>query len=96
MQEADMNIDRQKLPLARKEITVQVIGEEVMLYDGGSDTIHVLNHSAYAVWNLCNGENTPEDMFQKLSAHYPDAGNKLSDDIQETLRDFRQKLLLVD
>jgi len=90
-----MSIDREKLPLVRNEITVQVIGEEVMLYDDGSDTIHVLNHSAYAVWNLCNGENTREDMFKKLSTLYPDAGNQLSDDIQETLQDFRLKLLLV-
>jgi len=91
-----MSIDREKQPLARNNITLQVIGEEVMLYDGGSDTIHVLNHSAYAVWKLCNGENTREDMFKKLSAQYPDAGTELSDDIQEALQDFRLKLLLVE
>jgi hypothetical protein len=95
MQETDMSIDREKLPLARNDITVQVIGDEVMLYDGGSDTIHVLNHSAYAVWKLCNGENTREDMFEKLSAQYPDAGLDLAGDIQETLQDFRLKLLLI-
>jgi len=91
-----MSIDRQKLPLARKDITVQVISDEVMLYDGCSDVIHVLNHSAYAVWKLCNGENTCEDMFEKLSAEYPDAGLDLARDIQETLQDFRQKMLFID
>jgi hypothetical protein len=91
-----MGGDKQKLPLARVDITVQVIGEEVMLHDGETDTIHVLNHSAYAVWKLCNGENSCEDMFEKLSAQYPDAGPGLFDDIQQTLLGFSRKMLLVE
>ena len=90
-----MVADREQRPLARGDITVQVIGEEVMLHDGGSDSIHVLNHSAYAVWKLCNGENTTEDMFAKLSAQYPNAGGELLDDIKTILQEFNQKMLLV-
>lgn len=90
-----MSIDGKIRPLARKDITVQEIGEEVMLYDSISEKIHVLNHSAYAVWKLCTGENTPQDMYQILTAQYPDAGGNLIDDIRETLEDFRQKMLFI-
>ena len=90
-----MSIDKHNRPMVRSEITVQVIGEEVMLHDGDSDTIHVLNHTAYAVWKLCNGENTSHDIFEKLSLRYPDAGSELIDDIREALQCFRQKMLLV-
>ncbi len=90
-----MSIDRVKLPLARSDITVQVVGDEVMLYDADSEAIHVLNHSAYAVWKLCDGENTSEDIFEKLSAQYTGAGSDLFEDIQEILQGFMQKMLLV-
>ncbi len=90
-----MDIDSQKMPLARNDITVQVIGEEVMLHDADNCSIHVLNHSAYTVWKLCNGENTIDDICKHMTDTYSDAGSAIADDIQETLLDLRQKMLLV-
>ncbi len=90
-----MSIDEHNRPMVRSDITVQVIGEEVMLYDSVGEKIHVLNHSAYAIWKLCNGENTLEDMRKTLSALYPDASSEVADDIQASIDGFRQKMLLV-
>ena len=90
-----MSVDEHNRPMVRSEITVQVIGEEVMLYDSVGEKIHVLNHSAYAIWKLCNGENTLEDMRKTLSAQYPDASSEVADDIQASIDVFRQKMLLV-
>lgn len=91
----EMSFDSQTRPLSRNDITVQVIGVEVMLYDSDNEKIHVLNHSAYAIWKLCTGENTPEDMYDILSAQYPDARLNLFNDIRETLETFRQKMLFI-
>lgn len=90
-----MSIDRQTRPLARSDITVQVIGDEVMLYDSDNEKIHVLNHSAYAIWQLCNGENSLVDMCEKLIAKYEDSSLDLVDDIQATIDGFIQKGLLI-
>ena len=91
-----MSIDRQTRPLARSDITVQVIGDEVMLYDSDNEKIHVLNHSAYAIWQLCNGENSLVDMCEKLIAKYEDSNLDLvDDDIQATIDGFIQKGLLI-
>ncbi len=92
-EEMSLNVDERLT--ARSNITVQVIGEEVMLHDGDNDTIHVLNHSAYAVWKLCDGENTFEEILKKLAVQYPDAGPGFADDIREIIQDFSQKMLLV-
>jgi hypothetical protein len=94
-QGAGMSFDRVQYPLVRDDITVQEIGQEVMLHDTDNGSVHVINLSAYAVWKLCNGKNTPENMFEKLSAEYPDAGPGLLGDIQEILKSFRKKMLLV-
>lgn len=90
-----MGIDRQARPLARRDITVQVIGDEVMLYDSDNEKIHVLNHSAYAIWQLCNGENSRADMCEQLTVQYADSSHDFVDDIQATIDEFIQKGLLI-
>ena len=90
-----MSIDRQTRPLARSDVTGQVIGDEVMLCDSDNEKIHVLNHSAYAIWQLCNGENSLVDMCEKLIAKYEDSSLDLMDDIQATIDGFIQKGLLI-
>lgn len=90
-----MNDDGMKKPLARKDVTVQMIGDEVMLYDGSNEKIHVLNHTAFAIWQLCNGANTAEEIKDQLAAQYPDAGNSLLDDIKLIINDFINKSLIL-
>jgi hypothetical protein len=90
-----MSIDRETRPLARTDIAVQEIGDEVMLYDSGNEKIHVLNHSAYAIWQMCNGKNSLVDMCEQLAVQYEDSSLNLFDDVQATLDGFMQKGLLI-
>jgi Coenzyme PQQ synthesis protein D (PqqD) len=90
-----MSIDMRARPLARSDITVQVIGDEVMLYDSDNEKIHVLNHSAYAIWQLCNGENSLADMCEHLAVRYTDSSLDLIDDIKTTIDEFIKKGLLI-
>jgi hypothetical protein len=92
---AVMTNDSLKKPLAREDVTVQVIGDEVMLYDNSSEKIHVLNHSAYAIWKLCDGSHTTEDIRVQLVDQYPDAETDVVDDIQLIIADFIKKSLLI-
>lgn len=90
-----MSANTQKGPCARRDITVQDIGDEVMLHDSVNEKIHVLNHSAYAIWKLCNGENTLEDICRQISTRYPDAGSDLIADIHATIEGLKEKMLLI-
>lgn len=37
------------------------------VYLAEDDSLHVLNESARAIWELCDGETTPEEMGQAVS-----------------------------
>ena len=90
-----MSADGQERPRARQDITVQDIGDEVMLHDSANEKIHVLNHSAYAIWELCNGENTLEDICAQMSTMYPSAGPDLIADIQATIEGLKERMLFI-
>jgi len=90
-----MNNGDDARPAVRSDISVQAIGDELMLYDSSGEKIHVLNHSAQCIWNLCNGTHTLEDIRRELARKYPDAGEALIEDIGSTIEQFRVKGLLV-
>ena len=89
-----MDTDK-KILCARSDITIQKVGDETMLYDRDGEKIHVLNHSAYSIWKLCDGHNTIEDICERMTVQYPDAGPSLIDDIQATIEQLESKMLLV-
>lgn len=90
-----MKNDTYARPKARSDLSVQAIGDEVMLYDSAGEKIHVLNHSAQAIWKLCNGTNTLEDICREMSLAYPDAGDVIFDDICSIIEEFKKKGLLI-
>lgn len=90
-----MNNDSTRKPLARTDITVQEMGNEVMLYDSSGEKIHVLNLSAFAIWKLCTGSHTVAEIIEQMAACYPDASVDLENDIEMILADFMKKGLLV-
>ncbi len=50
------------LPLRRGEIWKEAGPEGVAIYEAETDGLHVLNASALAIWELCDGKTTPEEM----------------------------------
>ncbi|HYJ89289.1 MAG TPA: PqqD family protein [Pyrinomonadaceae bacterium] len=56
------------LPKARREgiITKEVDGE-LLIYDRDRDKAHCLNPSAAAIWKLCNGRTTTDQISSSLS-----------------------------
>jgi hypothetical protein len=56
------------LPRARAgELIVQEVGDETVVYDLTRDRAHCLNGTALAVWRLCDGSRTPEQMAEALT-----------------------------
>lgn len=37
------------------------------VYDRGRDALHVLNDSARAIWELCDGETSPDEMADAVA-----------------------------
>jgi hypothetical protein len=50
-----------------RDLECQDVGDELMVMDARSDRVHVLNATMAAIWKLCNGRSSPEQIAQALS-----------------------------
>jgi hypothetical protein len=55
------------LPLRRGELLDPTTSEGWAVYEPESDSLHVLNDSARAIWELCDGETSPAEMAEAIS-----------------------------
>ena len=76
-------------PLRRSEgIECQQLGDELMALDSQADRVHVLNGTMAAIWELCDGRRSAEEIAQALSAsfdcsEFPELLAKTRDALQE-------------
>lgn len=54
-------------PLKRGEVWVRREGDQTAVYDPESGRLYALNASALALWELCDGETTAEEIAEALS-----------------------------
>ena len=88
-----MQIDR--FPRCRADVVCQSAGEETLLYDPLTDAVHVLNPTALAVWELCDGQHTLADIEAHLRAHFGDTlGQDVAGDVEAVLDTFEQEGLV--
>jgi RecG-like helicase len=83
-------------PKKREDIESQVLGDEIMLYDSVNEKIHVLNHTAYFIWQLCDGNHSLQDINKSMNSHFPEKSNLvILNDLKQTINDFCHKKLLI-
>ena len=64
-----MDTMRSQIPQARDEgLVIQELPDEVLVYDLDRHRSHCLNHTASAVWRLCDGQKSVSEIAQKLRA----------------------------
>lgn len=77
------------------DVTVKELGNETLLYAPGGQAIHVLNATAYLIWQLCDGKHTLEEMEQALREAFavPDS-HDVRQDVEQTLAELARKGLI--
>jgi hypothetical protein len=50
-----------------QDLDCQEVGDELMVMDARSDRVHVLNATMAAIWKLCDGGRSSEQIAQALS-----------------------------
>ncbi|MCE7874986.1 PqqD family protein [bacterium CPR1] len=66
-------------PIARKrDLVVQELPGELLVYDLKTHTAHCLNETAYRVWTLCDGRASIAEITANLSRHF---GKELEPDV---------------
>jgi hypothetical protein len=83
-------------PARRPGASAVVLDDNVAVYDDVGQLLVLLNTSAAAVWERCDGTRTIDDMVDTLAAAYPDAAADVGDDVRRTVRKLAELGLVID
>ncbi len=74
------------VPVRREGVSGVALDDNIAVYDDVGQLMILLNSSAGAVWNLCDGSTTVAEMVRELAEAYPDDAAIIGDDVRQTLR----------
>lgn len=81
--------------LIRKEnLVCEEIEDDLLIVDFRGSQLHVLNPAAAAIWELCNGEHTKEEIVEFLAGHFQISPSDVEPSVATVLTEFREKGLL--
>jgi PqqD family protein of HPr-rel-A system len=83
------------LPQRRTDLTVETTPEEARLFDPETGEIHVLNASAYAIWELCDGRTEPGLMADAVAEVTQMDWAEAKQQVQATIELLREKGLVI-
>ena len=84
-------------PIAKVDIEKSQMGDETLLYNSDNDKVTVLNKTAAAVWQLCDGKHTISQITKKISESFnPPDDCDVSGDVEATIQKLKQDGILKD
>jgi len=82
-------------PRARRDLVVQEVGREGMLYDREGELIHILNVTALEIWKACDGERDVAALESLIRARFAAADDMdVAGDIEKLLAQLDERGLL--
>jgi len=82
-------------PRTRRDLVLQEVGEEGLLYDREGALVHILNSTALFTWKLCDGTRSLDEIADSLrSAFRGTASQDIRRDIEELLGKLAERGLL--
>jgi hypothetical protein len=57
---------REGLPARRFDLWIHQAKDEIAVLDPLTGSVHLLNATALAIWDLCDGETKPEEMVDAI------------------------------
>jgi hypothetical protein len=89
-----MNWDEWGCPIRRTEVWLRRAEKENALYDPTSASVHLLNETALAIWDLCDGETRPEEMIEAVCELTGTHRDVVSEDVERILMEFNSAHLI--
>jgi hypothetical protein len=88
--------DTKRMPKVRGDVSIQELGEEVMIYDPINEKVHILNNTAHCIWKLCDGNYTLQEIKEEIIKKFPQASEQeILNDITSAIDDFKKNKLLM-
>jgi hypothetical protein len=73
------------MPARAESLSVQSVGEDLLILDQGSGTIHQLNQTAALIWRKCGEGLSAQELAQLLAENYEIGEDVARRDVAETL-----------
>ena len=61
-----LGVESRRLPLRRPGVWLRQAGHENAIVDPTTGAVHMLNDTALAIWHLCDGGTSPDEMVQAI------------------------------
>lgn len=81
-------------PRVSERIVEQVVEDELVLYDPGSDQVHILNTFAAAIYDLCDGRTSIAAIAAELGKSLPATAFDLTEETRRLVASLMDKKIL--
>jgi hypothetical protein len=85
-----MNAVLGRLPRRRTDVLLRDEGTESLVIARGQPVPHVLNPTARAIWELCDGATTVDEVVDAICQVFAVPPDRAVDDVIKTLDDLAQ------
>jgi hypothetical protein len=85
----------QRLPVRREGVILQDEDTRSVLLDGNSGTTYVLNPTARAIWELCDGNTTSDELVAAICQVFSVPEQVALHDVTEAVRKLEEAGLVV-
>ena len=72
-------------PIRNESCHMEELDDEVLLYNPTNNKTLYINKSASVIWQLCNGDQTVDEIINMIQDAYPSDDEGLRQDILDTL-----------
>lgn len=95
MLELDFQLENERYiplnkPCRKPDYRLEMIDNELLLFHPAQTKILYCNETASLIWQLCDGQRTPQEIAALLAAAYPGAADTIAHDVENTLQQFAQ------
>ena len=87
--------DATRRPCRLPGTSLEQRGDHVIVFDADRNVMLALNQSAAALWELCDGSTTIEEMVLAICEVSATPADRARDDVERTLAEFERAGLLV-
>jgi hypothetical protein len=81
-------------PCRRPDIETESLDDQVVLIDPTSGEYHLLNRTGFAIWQLCDGTHSVDDLVEIIAEHYAIGYERAVDDVTALIERLKEADLL--
>ena len=86
---------REGKPARKADVWLRQSDTENVVYDPSSETVHMLNATAMAIWVLCDGETDPDEMVEAICELSGLPRDIVVEDVRRILLQFEEADILM-